>query len=135
MAQKTVILFEDDLDGGEAAGTVRFSLDGVEYEIDLSEKNAAKLRAAFHPYVEAGRRIGGRTTTARSARPPAGAATTRTDPAQLAAIRVWARGRGLEVKNRGRLPRDIMVQYNADAATAQIEPPAKGRGAKAASKG
>ena len=40
MAQKTVVLLEDDLDGGVATETVTFSLDGVSYEMDLSEKNA-----------------------------------------------------------------------------------------------
>lgn len=113
MAQRTVVLFEDDLDGGEAAGTVRFSLDGVDYEIDLSESNAAALRAALDPFVQSGRRVGGRASTARAARPHAGGAT-KSDPAQLAAIRDWARRRGLEVKERGRISRDIVAQYNAD---------------------
>ena len=131
MAQRTVILFEDDLDGGEAAGTVRFSLDGVEYEIDLSAKNSAALRAALDPYLQAGRRIGGRATTARATRPHAGAAT-KSDPAQLAAIREWARRRGIEVKNRGRIPGDVVAQYNADTTPAPAEPPAKRRGTKAA---
>jgi len=42
MAQKTLILLQDDLDGSEAAETVSFGLDGKSYEIDLSEKNAQK---------------------------------------------------------------------------------------------
>ena len=36
MAQKVQTLLIDDLDGGEAAGTVRFGLDGAEYEIVLA---------------------------------------------------------------------------------------------------
>ena len=47
MAQKIQVLFIDDLDGGEAEGTVRFGLDGADYEIDLSAKNAAALRKAL----------------------------------------------------------------------------------------
>ena len=133
MAQRTVILFEDDLDGGEAAGTVRFSLDEVEYEIDLSDTNAAALRAAFGPYLQAARRIGGRRATGPPGAPRVHAgAATKSDPAQLAAIRDWARRRGLEVKDRGRIPADIVEQYNADAATVP-EPPAKRRSAKTAS--
>lgn len=132
MVQRTVILFEDDLDGGEAAGTVRFSLDGVEYEIDLSEKNAATLRAALDPYVQAGRRVGGRRATGPSAPRAHAGGATKTDPAQLAAIRDWARRRGLEVKDRGRISREIVEQYNADTTPAQPEPPAKRRSGKTA---
>lgn len=105
MAQKTVVLFEGDLDGGEAAGTLRFALEGVAYEIDLSENNAANLRAALAPYVQAGRRICGRRATGPSApRVHAGGATKK-DPAQLAAIRDWGRRRGLDIKERTHLPR------------------------------
>jgi len=45
----------DDIDGTEARTTVRFALDGVDYEIDLSEANAKALREALQPYVAAGR--------------------------------------------------------------------------------
>jgi Lsr2 len=54
MASRTIVLYEDDLDGTKAAGTVTFALEGVQYEIDLSSKNADKLRKAMAPYVEAG---------------------------------------------------------------------------------
>ena len=56
MAQKIQVLFIDDLDGGEAEGTVRFGLDGTDYEIDLSAKNAAALRKALARYVDSARR-------------------------------------------------------------------------------
>ena len=56
MAQKIQVLFIDDLDGGEAEGTVRFGLDGADYEIDLSAKNAAALRKALARYADAARR-------------------------------------------------------------------------------
>ncbi len=129
MAQRTVVLFEDDLDGGEAAGTVRFSLDGVEYEIDLSEKNAGALRGLLEPYVKAGRRVGGGAAAGRAPRSHAGGAT-RTDPARLAAIRDWARLRGLEVKARGRISRDIVERYDADITVVPTEPSPGLRGAK-----
>ena len=48
-------------------GPVAFTLDGVTYEIDLSTKNANKLRAAFEPWIEAGRRVGGRRRSSTSA--------------------------------------------------------------------
>ncbi len=47
MAQRVQVVLEDDLDGGKADETVTFGLDGTAYEIDLSKKNAAKLRDAL----------------------------------------------------------------------------------------
>jgi hypothetical protein len=52
MAQKVQALLIDDLDGGEADSTVRFGLDGTEYEIDLSAKNAEALRKALGRYLD-----------------------------------------------------------------------------------
>ena len=60
MAQQVQVLLVDDIDGGKAAETVSFSLDGVSYEIDLSAKNAAKLRDALSTWVGHARRSGGR---------------------------------------------------------------------------
>ena len=56
MAQRVVVTLSDDIDGGEAAETVAFGLDGKSYEIDLNPANAKKLRKALAPYVEAGRK-------------------------------------------------------------------------------
>src|ERR1700739_1636531 len=77
MAQKIQTLFIDDIDGGEAAGTVRFGLDGTEYEIDLSTKHDQELRAALGTYVAPARKIGGVGRRARrpAALPPAVAAS------------------------------------------------------------
>ena len=65
MAQKITVVLDDDLDGGPASETVLFSLDGVAYEIDLNDGNAAGLRDAMAPYVGAGRRTGGRSASGR----------------------------------------------------------------------
>ena len=66
MAQKIQTLFVDDLDGSAAEGTVRFGLDGADYEIDLNAAHARELRDALARYVGAARRAGG--TARRSAR-------------------------------------------------------------------
>ena len=58
MAQKIQTLFIDDLDGSEADGTVRFGLDGTDYEIDLNGEHAQELRDALARYVTAARRAG-----------------------------------------------------------------------------
>ena len=75
MAQQTTVRFIDDLDGSDASSTVTFALDGRSYEIDLSEDNAAKLRDALAPFVDAARKSGGRGASTqrqtRSAEKPA----------------------------------------------------------------
>src|SRR4030095_16290944 len=57
VAKETITKLIDDLDGGEAHETVKFGLDGHSYEIDLSTKNANKLRNALAPYLDNGTRI------------------------------------------------------------------------------
>lgn len=57
MAQRTRVVLLDDLDGGPAAETVSFALDGVGYEIDLSEEHAAQLRDDLARWVGHARRV------------------------------------------------------------------------------
>jgi hypothetical protein len=74
MAQKIQTLFIDDLDGGPALGTVRFALDGTDYEIDLSARHPDELCAALGNYVGHARKVG-RTASrpgARGGRKPSG---------------------------------------------------------------
>ena len=66
VAQKIQILLIDDLDGSAADGTVRFGLDGTEYEIDLNARHDRELRDALTRYVNAARRAG---SSARKASP------------------------------------------------------------------
>jgi len=108
MAQRIQTLLIDDLDGGEAAGTVRFALDGTEYEIDLSAAHSDELRKALERYIAHARRTGG---TARGA-----ARSRRTGAAvDTAKVREWAKGQGIEVKDRGRVPAGIVEQYKTVA--------------------
>jgi hypothetical protein len=107
MAQRIQTLLVDDLDGGEAAGTVRFGLDGAEYEIDLSAAHNDELRKALQKYLEHARRTGG---TARSA-----ARTRRGSAVDTAKVREWAKEQGIEVKDRGRVPANVVEQYQTAA--------------------
>ncbi len=107
MAQRIQTLLIDDLDGGEAAGTVRFGLDGTEYEIDLSATHSDELRKALELYLAHARRTGG---TAKNA-----ARTRRGGAVDSAKVRDWAKGQGIEVKDRGRVPADIVEQYKTAA--------------------
>ena len=109
MAQKVQVILVDDLDGGPAEETVSFSLDGVAYEIDLSEANAAKLRDDFAPYVGNARKVGGRAAATRTTR------TTRSRRAgrdnRTGDIREWAKANGHQVSDRGRIPASVVDAY------------------------
>ena len=109
MAQKIQTLFIDDIDGGEAEGTVRFGLDGTEYEIDLSAKNADALRKALARYVDAARR--GPGSTAR--RPGRSGRRASANGLNTTEVREWAKAQGIEVKDRGRVPAELVVKFKA----------------------
>jgi Lsr2 len=107
MAQRVNVVLVDDIDGDEAAETVTFALDGVDYEIDLNEKNAEALREALSRYVGAGRRVGGRRRKGQRA-------GTASDGGPSAAdIRAWARENGWDVPERGRVSAEVREAYAA----------------------
>ena len=108
VAQKIQTLFIDDIDGSEAEGTVRFALDGAEYEIDLNAKHAEALRKALSRYVEAARRSSG--TARRPARAGRRAAASGPNTNE---VREWAKAQGYEVKDRGRVPAELVVRFRA----------------------
>jgi uncharacterized membrane protein len=109
VAQKIQTLFIDDIDGSEAEGTVRFALDGSDYEIDLNAKHADALRQALSRYVEAARRSSG------PARKPARSSGRRAAASGLntTEVREWAKAQGIEVKDRGRVPAELVVRFRA----------------------
>jgi Lsr2 len=110
MAKKVTVTLVDDFDGeGAADETVEFGLDGVTYEIDLSAKNATKLRHDLKQWVEASRRVGGR----RRGRSSVGRGRGAIDREQSAAIRDWARRNGHNVSTRGRIPADVIDAFHA----------------------
>jgi hypothetical protein len=110
MAKQTITRLIDDLDQGDADETVKFGLDGVQYEIDLSAKNAAKLREALAPYVAVGTKAGKAVTGGGRRR---GSPTL--DREQNRAIREWAKSKGKTISDRGRIPEDIVADYHASA--------------------
>ncbi|MFE2103935.1 Lsr2 family protein [Streptomyces sp. NPDC059468] len=110
MAQKIVTVYSDDLTGTESSevSTHRFSLNGINYEIDLTPENYDKLDAALRPFIEKGRKLG-RTKGAGTGR-------VRGEPADgpsAEEIRAWAREKGLEVNDRGRVPKEIRDAFSA----------------------
>jgi hypothetical protein len=112
VAQKVQTLFVDDIDGSPAEGAVRFGLDGTDYEIDLNAKHAQALRDALAPYVKAGRRVS--SAARRSAR---GARRASANAVNTTEVREWAKAQGIEVKDRGRVPADLVVKFKAATAS------------------
>ncbi len=111
MAKQVITLLTDDLDGGEADRTVEFGLDGVNYTIDLSEKNAGKLRKALDPYLNVATRVGRSGGEARVARRSPAPSTGRASRDENQKIREWASKNGYEVSERGRIPSSIVEAY------------------------
>ncbi len=114
VAQKTILELVDDLDGGEADETVSFALDGVEFAIDLSAANAARLRDTLAEYVGHARRTGGRKSRGGSGGNGNGAANGKPD---TQAVREWARSQGETVAERGRVPQALVMRFQEAHAT------------------
>ncbi len=142
MAKKTVVRVTCDISGRPAHETVRFSLDGVDYEIDLTNAHAKNLRTAFAPYKNASRKVkkpkatqapkpGVKKPAARSSTTMAKmlgkvALTVHQGGKEAAAeikkvtsaeIREWARAQGLDVSNSGRIPSSIMEMWDRHQAS------------------
>jgi len=105
MAQKIQTLFIDDIDGGTAEGTVRFGLDGNEFEIDLSAKHSDQLRETLANYVAHARKVSGAARRAPRGR------RSNTGTIDTAKVREWAKVQGIDIKDRGRVPGNIVEQY------------------------
>jgi len=108
VAQKVQTLFIDDIDGSAAEGTVRFGLDGTEYEIDLNAEHARQLRDTLAAYVRAGRRVAG-----GSRRPIRGERSSPASGLNTTEVREWAKAQGIEVKDRGRVPTELVARFTA----------------------
>lgn len=110
MATKTITTFIDDIDDSElpeGTKTTTFALNGTSYEIDLGEKNAAKLADALAPFVNKARPVrAGRGATR-------GAASARSNSDRLAKIREWAEANGHEVSARGRIAATVVAAYES----------------------
>jgi hypothetical protein len=108
LATKTVVSLTDDLDGSEATTTFQFTVDGVDYRIDLSDANARKFEKAMAKYTDVATRLG--RSTGRGAAARSGASARRED---TAAIRQWAAANGWPVSDRGRIPATVLAAYEA----------------------
>lgn len=105
MAKRTIIQLVSDLSGEEIHNgrTMTFALDGVEYEIDLTDDEIDQFKASLSDYTSKATRTGGRARRA----------SARIDKGQADAMRRWARENGYTVSDRGRVPMEIQKAYNA----------------------
>jgi len=121
--QRVDVRLEDDLTGGPADETVEFGIDGRAYEIDLSARHAEEFRRQVARFLEraslvraANRRSSVRTLASRE---------------RSRQIRAWAEEQGLDISERGRLPREVIQQYeNEHRQTQQAGRTARTRGAR-----
>ncbi|NRQ33050.1 Lsr2 family protein [Nonomuraea sp. NN258] len=112
MAKQIVESFIDDIDGSEAERTTTFTLDGTNYEIDLSAANRDKLEKALAPFITKARPVRAeRGVRGRRAAAVVGAKTISRE--KSTEIRQWAKANGLSVSERGRIAAAIVEQYEA----------------------
>lgn len=135
MAQKVLIEILDDIDGSEATQTVPFALDGVSYEIDLSDENAEALRGELDRYIDAARRVGGRKVKVAAGQsvtqaPRGSGSSSSADRERNREIREWALANGYDISGRGRISNEIYAAFESGEpavveAEAEPEPVAK----------
>lgn len=107
MAKTTITHITDDLDGSTDATEVSFSYAGTDYSIDLSKKNKTALEKALKPYLDAATKVPGRSSSSRRAK------SSSNPKRDLARVREWAKGQGIEVSERGRVSAAVLEQYDA----------------------
>src|SRR3954468_8555301 len=110
MARHFVLV--DDLDGSEGAETISYTINGQDYEIDLSEDNAEKFHDTLEPYIQKSREVRRQADTTRhkdGRRRSSGTGSSRDDIPQ---IRAWAESQGMNVNARGRIKKEIVDAYD-----------------------
>jgi hypothetical protein len=112
MATKVDTYKVDDLDGSKPAKTVSFAVDGTNYEIDLAEPNAQEFYEQWDRYIKAGRRVSGRDSRAGHA-----GRRSKERHEKLQAARKWLRERGHPIPQRGRIPQDLLAEFEASQAS------------------
>jgi D-alanyl-D-alanine carboxypeptidase len=109
MAQRTQVVFTDDIDGSPADTTIRFAVAGTAREIDLNAAHAEQFRQSVQPFIDAARKASG----SASRRASASRASSRPAAPSPSEVRTWARGQGIEVKDKGRVPAELIVRFQA----------------------
>lgn len=121
MAKRVRTELVDDVDGSEADETITFAIEGTAYTIDLSKKNASKLRSAFIPWVESAQKVGRAATAAGGGWRPTNAQRTGLNRDENRAIRDWLSFAGFEIPNRGRIRGELVDAYRNRTSMTQTE--------------
>jgi len=108
--EEVTVSLVDDFDGTEAAETVKFSLDGKSYEIDLSKTNANELRRTLRPYIDRSRSARRSATARRGASGRRGPAR-RSEGYDRTEVRAWAKANRIKVAPRGRISNDVVEKW------------------------
>ena len=108
MAKTVITQITDDLDGSNGAETISFGYRGTDYEIDLSTEHSGELRDALKNYIAHARKVGG--SSRRAAR-----GTRKLSSIDTVAVRAWARENGIDIKDRGRVPAEVVAKYRQAA--------------------
>lgn len=107
MASREIIEYTSDLSGevitGEGSHTVTLSLDGSEYEMDLTADEQNQLRDIMSPYIASATKA---TRTGKRF-------TRTTVAADSQVVRAWAQSNGHNVPDKGRVPSDVRALYDA----------------------
>jgi hypothetical protein len=112
VARRVIETLIDDMNGKAADETVRFGIDGADYSIDLSGRNASKLRSLLSAYQDAGTRLGRSTGSGHGRREAVGGRSAG-GRVENKAIREWAAKHGKVLSERGRIPAAIVQEYRA----------------------
>jgi hypothetical protein len=104
-------LYRDDLDGStESVRTVTYTIEGQDYEIDLSEGNIQRFHEALQPFVAKSRK--GQRQAASTRRGGDGRRRSGSTRDDIAQIRAWAEANGHQVSARGRIKKEIIDAYD-----------------------
>ena len=108
MAQKVQVMLLCDLDDNnvDAAETLQFSLGNTAYEVDVCAKHAQQIRDGLEPFVTQARKVSAASGGRRRQR-------TAGSRQETASIRSWAKDRGIQVNERGRIPASVVREYEA----------------------
>jgi len=105
MATRTIVQRFSDVSGEALDASVKttaFSIDGADYEIDLSNAELTELHRSLSVYVKAARQL---TEQGNTARPRPG-------KPDLDKIREWAESNGHQVASRGRISQSVLDAYD-----------------------
>lgn len=108
MSKQRQEVLVDDLDGSPADETIKITINGDEYVIDLSKTNATKFWATWSPWLSKAQRV------VRRRKRTALLSRGRAVMADAAKVRAWARERGIPVNENGYPQTAVELEFIKD---------------------